>query len=96
MNELRRRMPIPREMYLAAVFRQEARAIAVAAERQGMGYPDIVQSGKPAEEAAPRVVLDNGRLVELTGWTPRFNLAQGLAAALSECKAENATRVMTG
>ena len=73
-----------------------ARAIAEAAERQGMGNPDIVQSGEPSEEAAPRVVLDNSRLAELTGWAPRFNLARGLATALSECNAENAARAMTG
>ena len=73
-----------------------ARAIAEAAEQQGMGYPEIVQSGEPSEEAAPTIVLDNRRLTELTGWTPRFNLAQGLATALSECKAENAARAVTG
>ncbi len=73
-----------------------ARAIAEAAEQQGMGNPDIVQNGEPSDDAAPRIVLDNSRLAELTGWTPRFNLAQGLATALSECKAESATRVMTG
>ena len=73
-----------------------ARAIAEAAERQGMGYPDVVQSGEPFEEVAPKIVLDIRRLGELTGWTPRFNLAQGLTAALSECRAENAARAMTG
>ena len=73
-----------------------AQAIARAAERQGMGYPDVVQSGEPFAETAPMIVLDNRRLAELTGWTPRFNLAQGLAAALSECKAENAAKAMTG
>lgn len=73
-----------------------ARAIAEAAERQGIGYPDIVQSGEPFDEPAPRIVLDNKRLADLTGWTPRFNLSQGLATALSECKAENAAGAMTG
>ncbi|MCZ6755554.1 MAG: NAD-dependent epimerase/dehydratase family protein [Gemmatimonadetes bacterium] len=73
-----------------------ARAIAEAAEEQGMGYPDIVQSGEPSDGAAPRIVLDNRRLAQLTGRTPRFNLAQGLATALSECKAESAARAIAG
>ena len=37
---------------------------------KGIGYPDIVQSGEPFDEPAPRIVLDNKRLAELTGWTP--------------------------
>lgn len=81
---------------VGASVQEVARAIAEAAEQQGMGYPDIVQSDGLSEEAAPRIVLDNRRLVELTGWTPRVNLVQGLATALSECKAGSAARAITG
>ena len=64
--------------------REMAQALANIAVEQGWGYPEIVQTGDSRDELVPRLILDNSRLRELTGWMPRITLQQGLRVALQE------------
>ena len=45
-----------------------------------IGRPDLVQFGKlPANISEPELlVADVRKIKEVTGWSPRYNLAQGL------------------
>ena len=61
-----------------------AQAIAEAATQCGLDRPRILQSTSPVQEVAPKVVLDNSLLVNITGWRPDISIERGLAIALSE------------
>jgi nucleoside-diphosphate-sugar epimerase len=59
------------------------RQVARIAER-----PDLIRLGSlPQRAGEPRFICgDNSRLRDATGWTPRHNLAEGLAATVAWCK----------
>ena len=61
-----------------------AQAIAEAASECGLGRPRILQSERPVREVAPKVVLDNSLLFEITGWRPAIRIRRGMAIALAE------------
>lgn len=61
-----------------------AETISRIAAEQGLGRSEVIQTGSSQNELVPRLVLDNRRLSELTGWAPQIRLKQGLRLALQE------------
>ena len=63
---------------------QMAETLARVADEEGLGHPDVVQSGEDPVDPVPELVVDNRRLTELTGWTPVVSLEEGLRRALKK------------
>jgi nucleoside-diphosphate-sugar epimerase len=71
--------------------REMAQTLASIAAEQGLGLPEVIQTGSDQSEIVPSLVLDNSRLRELTHWTPQINLEQGLRLALQELEQKRET-----
>ena len=65
-----------------------AETLSKIATEEGLGRPDVVQGGNRQDELVPRLILNNRRLLELTGWVPQISLEQGLRLALHEFQRE--------
>jgi nucleoside-diphosphate-sugar epimerase len=55
-----------------------AELVADAVAARGATRPPLVRPEPPAQEAVPRLVLSNERLLALTGWVPPTDLGAGL------------------
>jgi nucleoside-diphosphate-sugar epimerase len=71
--------------------REMAQTLASIAAEQGLGMPEVIQTGINQTEIVLSLVLDNSRLRELTHWTPHINLEQGLRLALQELEQNRET-----
>lgn len=68
-----------------------AQTLAKVAAEQGLGWPEIVQTSSEQNEPVPKLILDNGRLRDLTHWTPQIDLEQGLRLAMEELQQQKNT-----
>ena len=55
---------------------------------QELAQPELIQTGDSRDELVPRLILDNRRLSELTGWAPQISLEQGLRLLWQEYQQE--------
>ncbi len=75
--------------------RQVAETLARIAGEEGLGSLKVVQTNKEYKELIPELVLDNGRLSEITGWSPQIDLEPGLRLAFKERQSQKA-KTITG
>jgi nucleoside-diphosphate-sugar epimerase len=61
-----------------------AAMVAKISENLGIGERRVVQSEKVPFELIPKLIVDNGALEGLTGWTPGTSLEHGLRSVLVE------------
>jgi UDP-glucose 4-epimerase len=54
-----------------------------AAEKLGLDRVEIIKPQEEVFEKVPALVLDNSRLISLTGWSPQVDLQEGLVLTLS-------------
>lgn len=65
-----------------------AETLSNIAAEQGLGRPEVIQTGSGWDELVPRLILDNRRLSKLIGWTPQISLEHGLRLALQEFRCQ--------
>lgn len=68
--------------------RELAETLVSVAIRYGIGRVEITETDRIGVDPVPKLVLDNGRLLELTGWRPTISLDEGLALTLREFVSE--------